>query len=99
MSYYQTRRRRPISMDDIYDVVRNLERRMDVYELEHLVRELSLEDVAKAMMLRGMPVRYAERVLEEYISERWEGWIFKRPVKEVRRIIRERSLSSEGWME
>ena len=39
---------------------------------------------------------YAERVID--VNERWEGLIFKRPVKEVRRIIRERSLTSEGLM-
>ena len=101
MSYplIRRKRRRPISVEDLYEVIDNLERRMDIYELEHLVRRLSLEDVAKAMMLRGLPVSYAERVVEEYVSERWEGLVFKRPVKEVRRIMRKRSLTSEGWIE
>ena len=101
MSYplIRRKRRRPISVEDLYEVIDNLERRMDIYELEHLVRRLSLEDVAKAMMLRGLPVSYAERVVEEHISEHWEGLIFKRPVKEVRRIMRERNLTSEGWIE
>jgi len=103
MSYLRHRRRRTYrelpSTEDLWEVVEHLERRMDVYELEYLVRRLPLEDVAKAMMLRGLPVSYAERVVEEYVSERWEGLVFKRPVKEVRRIMRERSLTSEGWIE
>ena len=100
MSYplIRRKRRRPMLVEDLYEVIDNLERRMDTYELEYLVRRLSLEDVAKAMMLRGLPVSYAERVVEEYSSERWEGLVFKRPVKEVRRIMRERSLTSEGWI-
>ena len=96
MAYEVRRRRRLPREEDLWEVIEKLEDRMEIYELEHLVRSLSLEDVAKALLLRGHPVLYSSREVYETERKRWEGLIFKRPVIEKTRRIRENRIAG-GW--
>jgi len=83
--------------EDIWEVVEHLKRRMDIYELEHLVREMSLEDVVKALLLRGHPLAYISREIREMRETRTEGLIFKHPVETSSRYIRELRIFSGGY--
>ena len=83
--------------EDIWEVVEHLKRRMDTYELEHLVREMPLEDVVKALLLRGHPLAYISREIRETRETRTEGLIFKHPVETSSRYIRELRIFSGGY--
>jgi hypothetical protein len=83
--------------EDIWEVVGHLKRRMDIYELEHLVREMPLEDVVKALLLRGYPLAYISREIRETRETRTEGLIFKHPVETSSRYIRELRIFSGGY--
>lgn len=83
--------------EDLREVVEHLKRRMDMYELEHLVRDMSLEDIAKLLMIRGQPVAYVSREIRENHETRYEGLIFKRPVNTSSRYLRELRIFSGGY--
>ncbi|MDW8034034.1 MAG: hypothetical protein RMI79_03745 [Nitrososphaerota archaeon] len=83
--------------EDLKEVVKHLKRRMDVYELEHLVRDMPLEDIVKALLLRGYPLAYVMREISESRETRTEGLIFKRPVEKSSRHIRELRIFSGGY--
>jgi hypothetical protein len=95
-------RRYPISFEpketnEIWEVVEHLKRRMDIYELEHLVREMPFEDIVKALLLRGHPLAYVSREMRETRETRTEGLIFKHPVETSSRYIRELRILSGGY--
>jgi len=80
--------------EDLREVVEHLKRRMDTYELEHLIRDMPLEDVAKILLLRGHPLAYISREISETRETRTEGLIFKHPVEKSTRHLRELRIFS-----
>ena len=83
--------------EDVWQVIKHLKRRMDTYELEYLVRETPLEDVVKALLLRGHPLAYISREIREITETRAEGLIFKHPVETSSRYLREIRIFSGGY--
>ncbi|MEM5853688.1 MAG: hypothetical protein QW228_04945 [Candidatus Aenigmatarchaeota archaeon] len=83
--------------EDLREVVEHLKRRMDTYELEHLVRDMPLEDVVKALLLRGRPLAYISREIIETRETKTEGLIFKHPVEKSTRQLRELRILSGGY--
>jgi len=82
------RRRRPPSIEELEYVLDRIEERLENYELM-MLREMPLEEVVKILLLRGYPLEYYSREEFERIIERYEGWIFKRPVTTTERRVRE----------
>jgi hypothetical protein len=85
------------TQEDLREVVEHLKRRMDTYELEHLARDMSLEDVVKVLLLRGHPLAYVSREIRETRETRTEGLIFKHPVETSNRYLRELRILSRGY--
>jgi len=83
--------------EDIWTVIEHLKRRMENAELEYLVREMPLEDVVKALLLRGHPLAYISREIRETKETRTEGLIFKHPVETSSRYLREIRIFSGGY--
>jgi len=83
--------------EDVREVLDHLERRMNIYELEHFIRDLNLEDVVKALLIRGHPVAYVYREVQEMSQEKYEGFISRRPVNNTTRYIREVKIFSGGY--
>lgn len=94
--YQRTPNTIPQFFSEFYDIVDQLERRLDAIELRILEEDFSLEDTVKLLLIRGEPVFYACREIEERTITRYEGFISKRPMTETRRRIREIKIFSEG---
>jgi hypothetical protein len=91
------RRRRPIRIDDLENFLENLRRRIELTELE-LIRYLPLEELAKVLIARGYPLIYYRREMRIYTRKEEKGILFRRPVEERTKEIREVYLASRGWV-
>ena len=69
---------------------------MDSYELEGVVKNISLEDAAKVAIIRGYRVMYISRETRETHDTRYEGLIFKHPIDIPTRIVKETRIFSAG---
>jgi hypothetical protein len=91
------RRRRPIKIDDLEDFLKHLERRVELTELE-LIRHLDLKDIAKVLVARGYPILFYRREMRMYTRKEERGLLFRRPVEERTKELREVYLASRGWV-
>jgi hypothetical protein len=88
--------RKFIPLNDIYEVIENLQRRMDLYELEALIKERSLEDIVKFLLMHGEHVTYLKECIYEKTCNDWKGLIFKKPISTHSRMIKRLYISNMG---
>ncbi len=89
-------KRKHLPKEELWEIIKKLEDRMGIYELEQIVRNLTLKDMAKALLLRGRPVIYVSKEVYESEKRGWKGLIFKRPYSERVRWKREERMTG-GW--